>query len=118
MQFYRRVARFWAVVVRRPKIPYRGTSAQAGVVGDTVVQRPGTYDNSKFVGWSEQDETGQSYRADHAFVNYQIPVRPHDTSLIFVHGFGGDGVVWQWRVNLPIALTVTVETRRRLNCLK
>ena len=33
-------------------------------VGGTTIQRPGTYDNSKFVGWAEQEETGQSYRAD------------------------------------------------------
>lgn len=26
-------------------------------VGGTTLQRPGTYDNSKFVGWAEQEET-------------------------------------------------------------
>ena len=34
-------------------------------VGGQTIQRPGAYDNSKFVGWAEQEETGQSYRADH-----------------------------------------------------
>ena len=67
----------------------------AFTVGGTMLQRPGVYDNAKFVGWSEQIETGQSYRADHAFVDYQIPVRARKNSLIFIHGFGGDGVVWQ-----------------------
>ena len=41
-------------------------------VGGTTTQRPGAYDNRKFVGWVEQEETGQSYRADHAFVDFQI----------------------------------------------
>lgn len=31
-------------------------------VGGQTIQRPGAYDNSKFVGWAEQEETGQSYR--------------------------------------------------------
>ncbi len=70
-------------------------SQGAFTVGGTTLQRPGEYDNSKFVGWSTQEETGQSYRADHAFVDYQVPVRAHKNALIFVHGFGGDGVVWQ-----------------------
>ena len=30
-------------------------------VGGTTLQRAGSYDNSKFVGWSEQDETGQRF---------------------------------------------------------
>lgn len=40
-------------------------------VGGQTIQRPGAYDNSKFVGWAEQEETGQSYRADHAFVDFK-----------------------------------------------
>ena len=61
-------------------------------VGGTILQRQGVYDNSKFVGWSEQEETGQSYRADHAYVHYQIPVNNKKLPLIFIHGFGGSGV--------------------------
>ena len=64
-------------------------------VGGTTIQRPGTYDNSKFVGWAEQEETGQSYRADHAFVDYQIPVGSKSLPLVYVHGYGGSGVCWQ-----------------------
>ncbi len=64
-------------------------------VGGQTIQRDGSYDNSKFLGWSEQDETGQSYRADHAFVEYQIPVSAHKLPLIYIHGFGGSGVTWQ-----------------------
>ena len=33
-------------------------------VGGVTIQREGEYDNRKFVGWVEQEETGQSYRAD------------------------------------------------------
>lgn len=64
-------------------------------VGGTTIQRDGTYDNSKFVGWAEQIETGQSYRGDHAFVNYQIPAKANKYPLVFIHGYGGSGVCWE-----------------------
>lgn len=53
-------------------------------VGGTTTQRPGAYDNRKFVGWVEQEETGQSYRADHAFVDFQIPVNAKKLPLVYV----------------------------------
>lgn len=64
-------------------------------VSGTVIRREGTYDNTKFAGWAEQVETGQSYRADHAFVNYQIPTKANKYPLIFIHGYGGSGVCWE-----------------------
>lgn len=64
-------------------------------VGGTTIQRNGTYDNSKFVGWAEQIETGQSYHGDHAFVNYQIPAKANRYPLVFIHGYGGSGVCWE-----------------------
>lgn len=64
-------------------------------VGGTTTTHPGKYDNSIFVGWDKQVETGQSYRADHAFVDYQIPASAHDLPLVYVHGYGGSGVCWQ-----------------------
>ncbi len=64
-------------------------------VGGTTIQRTGTYDNSKFIGWAQQDETGQSYRGDHAFVHYQIPVKANKYPLVFIHGYGGSGVCWE-----------------------
>ena len=64
-------------------------------VGGTTIQRDGTYDNSKFVGWAEQIETGQSYHGDHAFVNYQIPAKANKYPLVFIHGYGGSGVCWE-----------------------
>ena len=38
-------------------------------VSGQTIQHSGAYDNRKFIGWAEQEETGQSYRADHAFVD-------------------------------------------------
>ena len=64
-------------------------------VGGVTIQREGEYDNRKFVGWAEQDETGQSYRADHAAVDFQIPADAHRLPLVYVHGYGGSGVCWQ-----------------------
>ena len=64
-------------------------------VGGTTVQHPGVYDNSKFISWSEQVETGQSYRADHAFVSFQIPKDAQPYPLVYVHGYGQSGMCWQ-----------------------
>lgn len=64
-------------------------------VGGTTIQHEGEYDNSRFAGWATQIETGQSSRVDHAFVDYQIPAKAHNTSLVYVHGYGGSGVCWE-----------------------
>ncbi len=64
-------------------------------VGGTVIHKEGIYDNSKFIAWDKQNETGQSYHADHAFVNYQIPVNANKFPLYFIHGYGGSGVCWE-----------------------
>lgn len=77
------------------KIAKQGSFA----VGGTTIQRDGTYDNSKFVSWAEQIETGQSYRGDHAFVNYQIPTKANKYPLVFIHGYGGSGVCWEMTPN-------------------
>ena len=76
-------------------------------VGGKIMQRDGKYDNSKFVGWAEQNEVGQSYEADHAFVNYQIPVNANKYPLVFIHGYGGSGVCWEMTpdgrdLNMPL----------------
>lgn len=64
-------------------------------VGGQTIQQPGEYDNSKFIGWTTQEETGQSYRADHAFVDFQIPANSKKLPLVYVHGYGGSGICWQ-----------------------
>ena len=47
-------------------------------VGGSILQRPGTYDNSRFPGWGNAVEAGQSYHADHAAVDFQIPARARE----------------------------------------
>ncbi|MGI6224329.1 MAG: alpha/beta hydrolase [Prevotella sp.] len=64
-------------------------------VGGSTIQHSGTYDNSKFIGWAEQDETGQSSRVDHASISFQIPVNAKKLPLVFVHGYGGSGLCWE-----------------------
>lgn len=73
------------------------TIAQQGhfTVGGQVIQHPGVYDNSKFIGWATQDETGQSYRCDHASIDFQIPANAEVLPLVYVHGYGGSGICWQ-----------------------
>ena len=63
--------------------------------GGVTIQRDGTYDNKKFAGWGNPVEQGQSYRGDHAIVDYQIPVKAHKLPLLFIHGYGGSGLCWE-----------------------
>lgn len=64
-------------------------------IGGTTIQRPGTFDPDTFVGWTNPIQDGQTYRCDHAFARYQIPVQAKKLPLVFVHGFGSDGVCWE-----------------------
>lgn len=64
-------------------------------VGGTTIERPGTFDPDTFTGWTNPVQDGQTYRCDHAFARYQIPVNAKKLPLVFVHGFGGDGVCWE-----------------------
>ena len=63
--------------------------------GGITIQREGTYDNKKFGGWASPIEQGQSYRADHAIVSYQIPAKAKNAPLLFIHGYGGSGLCWE-----------------------
>lgn len=63
--------------------------------GGEILQHPGTYDNSRFAGWGNAIETGQSYHADHAAVDFQIPVGARPLPLVFVHGYGQSARCWQ-----------------------
>ena len=73
------------IVIKTRTVPCRGTT----------IQREGTFNPDTFVGWAEQDQAGQSYRCDHAFARYQIPADAKNMPLVFVHGYGGDGVCWE-----------------------
>lgn len=64
-------------------------------VGGKTIVRPGTFDPDTFVNWTEPVQAGQTYRCDHAFARYQIPMDARRLPLVFVHGFGGDGVCWE-----------------------
>lgn len=64
-------------------------------IGGTTIQRPGTFDPDTFVGWTNPIQDGQTYRCDYAFARYQIPVQAKKLPLVFVHGFGSDGVCWE-----------------------
>lgn len=64
-------------------------------VGGETIQRPGEFDPSIFVSWTNPEQAGQTYRCDHAAVDYQIPVNANKYPLVYVHGFGGSGACWQ-----------------------
>lgn len=64
-------------------------------VGGTVLKHPGKYDNSQFAGWGKSVEQGQSYHADHAVVDYQLPTDAHKLPLVFIHGYGQSARSWQ-----------------------
>ena len=64
-------------------------------VGGKTIERPGTFNPDTFVSWTDPVQAGQTYRCDHAFARYQIPVGARRLPLVFVHGFGGDGVCWE-----------------------
>ncbi len=64
-------------------------------VGGSVLHRPGAYDNSRFPGWGKAVEAGQSYHADHAVVDYQLPLRTRKLPLVFLHGYGQSARCWR-----------------------
>lgn len=64
-------------------------------VGGITIERPGVFDPDTFVGWTNPVQDGQTYRCDHAFARFQISANAKTLPLVFVHGFGGDGVCWE-----------------------
>lgn len=50
-------------------------------VGGTTIERPGTFDPDTFTGWTNPVQDGQTYRCDHAFARYQIPVNAKSCHL-------------------------------------
>lgn len=52
-------------------------------VGGTTIKREGKFDPDKFVGWTDPDQSGQTYRCDHAFARYQIPTNAKSLPLVF-----------------------------------
>lgn len=58
-------------------------------VGGTVITNPRTFNPSK------PTAEGQTYRGDHAYVFYQIPVKPHKYPLVMWHGIGQFSKTWE-----------------------
>jgi len=57
--------------------------------GGTVVEAPGAYDPV------ERTAAGQTFRGDHAYVFYQIPVNAKKLPLVFWHGIGQFSKTWE-----------------------
>lgn len=58
-------------------------------VGGSVVQNPGSFDPLK------PTAAGQSYHGDHAYVFYQVPVKPRPLPLVLWHGAGQSSKTWE-----------------------
>ena len=58
-------------------------------VGGTIITNPGTFDPYK------PTPEGQTFRGDHAYVFYQIPVKPRQYSLVMWHGIGQFSKTWE-----------------------
>src|SRR5512137_1413616 len=58
-------------------------------VGGTVVMNPGTFDPVKM------SPEGQTFRGDHAYVFYQVPVNARKLPLVLWHGYGQFSKTWE-----------------------
>ena len=58
-------------------------------VGGTVMTNPGNYDATN------RSSAGQTLHGDHAYVFYQIPVRPRKLPLVLWHGIGQFSKTWE-----------------------
>ena len=59
-------------------------------VGGKMITEPGTFDPLK-----PSLSQGQTYRGDHAYVFYQVPVKPRKFPLVLWHGFGQFSKTWE-----------------------
>jgi pimeloyl-ACP methyl ester carboxylesterase len=60
------------------------------LVGGKVSTAPGNFDPLK-----PSSPDGQTYRGDHAYVFYQVPVKPRKYPLVMWHGFGQFSKTWE-----------------------
>lgn len=58
-------------------------------VGGTTITNPGTFNPQK------QTAEGQTFRGDHAYVFYQIPVKARKYPLVMWHGIGQFSKTWE-----------------------
>lgn len=59
-------------------------------VGGGTIKKAGVY-NPKV--WMNQQ--GQTRHGDHAYIFYQIPVKPRKYAILFIHGAGQSGKCWE-----------------------
>lgn len=59
------------------------------LVGGSMITNPGKFDPLK------PSPEGQTFRGDHAYVFYQVPVRPRKYPLIMWHGIGQFSKTWE-----------------------
>jgi hypothetical protein len=58
-------------------------------IGGSVITNPGTFDPIK------RTPDGQTFHGDHAYVFYQIPVKPKKLPLVLWHGIGQFSKTWE-----------------------
>ena len=58
-------------------------------VGGTMITAPGTFDSYK------PTPAGQTFRGDHAYVFYQVPVKARKLPLVMWHGVGQFSKTWE-----------------------
>jgi pimeloyl-ACP methyl ester carboxylesterase len=61
-------------------------------VGGRQVRAAGTFDPTAS---SSPPSAGQTFWVDQMYVQFQIPMKPRKLPLVFVHGGGGTGRVWE-----------------------
>lgn len=60
------------------------------MAGGKTVTASGIYDGTK-----PTNHEGETLHGDHAYVFYQIPVKAHKNSLVFLHGYGQSSKTWE-----------------------
>jgi hypothetical protein len=60
------------------------------MVGGTVITAPGTFDPLKPL-----EPAGQTFRGDHVYTFYQVPVNPRTYPIVMWHGAGQFSKTWE-----------------------
>src|SRR3954468_4506302 len=60
------------------------------MVGGTVLNAPGTFDPRK-----PREPAGQTFRGDHVYAFYQVPVNPRKYPMVMWHGAGQFSKTWE-----------------------
>jgi flavodoxin len=82
----------------RPEAPEPLVIQEQGsfAVGGAVVTAPGTFDPIAQGAYTPTpDPKGQTLHGDHAYVFYQVPVKPRPLPLVLWHGHGQSGKTWE-----------------------